>query len=124
VLGLARALPGEQAQLHGFRRVRAPGKSYPTLIAGGGMVSGLLVGGISPRQRERLALFEGVVEYCEAILPVRTAEGDEQPVRLFMPRRPPRSAEDWSFERWRRVDKRRYLRRFYADGYPVPAYLL
>ena len=124
MLGLARALPGARAQLDGYRRVRVPGKSYPALIAGAGSVAGLLVAGITPRQRERLALFEGVAEYREMILSVRAGDGGKACVRVFVTRRPPRWTADWSFEHWLRVDKARYLRRFSGDGYPVPARLL
>ena len=114
VLGIA-PLRERTAWLSGYARVGMPGKSYPTLVDAMQSVTGGLFEGITVRQRRRIIAFEGV-EYREAILPVRVETGAEIPARVFLPRRPPKVTIPWSYERWQRIDRARFLRALNADG--------
>ena len=109
VLGHAMAPPGTPARLDGYVRVGVPGKSYPTLVAGPGSVHGQLFDGVTPALRQRLTAFEGT-GYREAVLTVATDTGVETTARVLVARCPPRVITGWSLERWRRVDKARFMR--------------
>jgi hypothetical protein len=91
------------ASLDGFRRVYVQGASYPMLVAAAGRrVDGVLVGGLSASDIERLSAFEGggyaMAEAWVAVAPRRRLRA-----RVFMPRAAVKpSAREWTPEDWRR----------------------
>jgi gamma-glutamylcyclotransferase (GGCT)/AIG2-like uncharacterized protein YtfP len=110
VLGsVAIGSPSQPARLEGFRLAGLSGTPYPVIVAGEGHVEGRVFTLATPRARERLRSFEGGA-YIESVQCVCGASGEMLRARLFMPRHALRSNGEWSFERWRRIDKRRLLR--------------
>lgn len=79
-----RAVP---ARLVGWRRVGLRGTPYPTLVAGPGEVTGLLLPRLTPAGFARLSAYEGP---CYALVPVRVATA-----------RGPRRARAWIAAAWR-----------------------
>ena len=120
VLGLAARAEGRPARLDGYRRVHAPGKGYPVVIPGSGSVAGLLFDGVTPRQRLRIAAFEGT-GYRKVLMTVTVVDGQALTAWAFLPLRPPQFAAEWSLQRWRKFEKVRLLRLLDARGPAVRA---
>lgn len=101
----------QPAELKGFRRVFRRGATYPVLVADeAGHVEGVLVGGLTRRDVELLSAFEGN-DYRVAQQPVRVEEGGMVMARLFLPKHEALgSTTGWSYERWRRRHRNRFLR--------------
>lgn len=109
---LGRAVPDHQvrrAELAGFRRVSVVGEAYPaTVPEKGARVPGLVVGPITPLERDRVQFFEGF----EFVLEERTVEvegtiGSEPLPALVCLATDGLTPEagPWDFERWRLEDK-------------------
>jgi gamma-glutamylcyclotransferase (GGCT)/AIG2-like uncharacterized protein YtfP len=109
VLGAASPQTGVAARLDGYVCIRLPGKPYPALAPGDGSVAGLLLDGISPHQRARLAVFEGTA-YRETVLTVSGPGETLLSARAFIPRRLPRSGRQWCLRYWQRHHRPRLLR--------------
>jgi hypothetical protein len=106
-----------RAAIDGYLRVFREGASYPILVAtAGGRVEGALVGGVGPREAERLKTFEGD-EYALIQLIVHRHNGGPVGAHVFMAKTwVPGSADVWDFANWRRRHKRRYLARLRGPG--------
>lgn len=109
---LGRAVPDHQARragLSGFRRVSVPDETYPAAVpTEGARVDGLVVGPITPLERDRVQFFEGF----EFALEEHPVEIEGAPVNAplnalvcIMTDRLSPDAEPWDFERWQREDK-------------------
>jgi len=114
-LVLGRRLPPQAyvpAALPGHARRRVKGASYPIVVRDPrGRVSGAIVGGLSVRDVERLAAFEGP-RYRISTLRVRIG-GVTATVSVFEPleeRFQPTSGE-WDLVAWQRRYKRAFLAR-------------
>jgi gamma-glutamylcyclotransferase (GGCT)/AIG2-like uncharacterized protein YtfP len=104
-----------QAMINGYRRVCRAGASYPILVnAPEAQVDGAVVGGITPREIERLKTFEGE-EYDLVPLTVYGRNRRRVNAHGFMAKAwVPASTEEWTLAAWRRRHKRRYLARLRA----------
>lgn len=94
------------ATIHGFRRARASGASYPVLVAEpGGMVAGRLLRRMTNCDIARINHYESE-EYRAECRVVVTGEGVETPawVYLGLDHLAP-AAEPWSLAEWRAVHK-------------------
>jgi hypothetical protein len=96
----------EPAFLRGWRRVFVAGRPYPMLIQqAGGRVEGVLADGLSDRDVERLAYYEGW-EYVSEPVTVRTLAGREVATEMFtasagvLP-----DSHDWKLDVWQRKHK-------------------
>lgn len=100
------------AALPGHARRRVKGASYPIVVRDPkGEVRGAIVGGLSLRDVEHLARYEGP-RYCIAPLKVRI-DGVTSTVSVFAPREErfqPTSGE-WNLVAWQRRYKRAFLAR-------------
>jgi hypothetical protein len=104
-----------RALLPGYWRRAVRGEAYPGVVpAAGAQTEGLLIGGLSLKEAARVSRFENTeyeVRLCEAV-PL-DASGGALPGRLawVYVATPglPLTAGDWSYARWRRRDKWRYL---------------
>lgn len=107
---VAEALTLRPAELGGYRRYRCHGASYPVVVPRrGGRVPGLLAEGLDERAVLRVAHFEGA-EYQPRQVELRLAGGGRTRAWLFMPlRRSLATRELWTFDRWRRIEKRRIM---------------
>lgn len=96
----------EVAFVRGWRRVFVAGRPYPMLVPHtGGRVEGLLVSGLSDRECERLAFYEGW-EYVTAPVTVRTLSGRNVETEMFTC--PPgilADERDWKLDFWQRKHK-------------------
>jgi hypothetical protein len=115
-LVLGRRLPPQAytpANLPGHARRRVKGASYPIVVRDPrGEVRGAVVGGLSARDVDRLARYEGP-RYRIAPLKVRI-DGAMTTVSVFAPleeRFQPTSGE-WDVVAWQRCYKRAFLARF------------
>ncbi len=107
VLGrLPAAAQREAAFLRGMRRVLVAGRPYPMLIPQpAGRVEGVLVSGLSDRDIERLAYYEGW-EYVSEPVTVRTLAGRSVETEMFtassgvLPEN-----RDWRLDLWQRKHK-------------------
>lgn len=110
------------AQLHGFRRKQAQGRSYPILVrAPGSIVDGTLFRAADPADMARLALYEGP-EYLARRLPVRAAGATvTQRALVFLPAggalKPANT--DWHLAAWQRHQKSTFLLSLRDQG-PMP----
>jgi hypothetical protein len=114
-LVLGRRLPPQSflpASLPGYSRWRVQGGSYPISIPDPkGEVSGAIVGGLSARDVDRLAAFEGS-GYRVASLKVRVAGGLTR-VFVFEPivQKLKPTNRPWDLVLWQRRDKRDFVAR-------------
>ena len=94
------------ATLAGFRLVRVVDESYPGLATmPAGRAGGLLVGGFSSRDLERLAWFEGA-EYGPQPVEVTLGDGRRVTATMHLPNETlDVYDESWNFERWQRTEK-------------------
>lgn len=113
------------AQLPGFRRKRARGRSYPVLVRSpGGLVDGVLFMAARASDARRLAAYEGP-EYLTRVLPVRKAAAASttgwRRARVFLPAGPalPAGFDDWQLVRWQRSEKAAFLTSLHRQG-PLP----
>lgn len=108
----------EPAELAGWERRAIVGESYPLVLPrAGGRVEGVLARGIDAPGRRRLEVYEGDA-YDVIDVEVRRADGRQKRALVFVPSRgsPLRaSTSDWSYARWARNDKARFLREIAAD---------
>ncbi len=111
VLGPAAArLVLAPAVLTGFRRVHAPGQSWPVLIhCAGARVDGVVVD-VDPPSARRLVRYEGPA-YRLVRCFVRTVAGVTFRAVVFLPRTPPAGGRTWRHVTWLRRDKRPFLAR-------------
>jgi hypothetical protein len=111
------------ARLPGFRRVAVKAATYPIILRDeGASVDGVIVDGISVRERALLEDYEGT----RYRLVSRPIVFNEEPghALVFEPVESAfeSSGEDWDFERWRNQEKTRFMisvkRWKTADGRP------
>lgn len=111
-LVLGRRPPAEPARLSGYVRIGLPGRSYPMLRRKlGGSVRGLLVDGLTAADLIRIAHFEGPAYRLQQTR-VRDRSGGCLSAWVCLPDRSGAGggpARPWSFERWQRRHKRRFL---------------
>jgi hypothetical protein len=111
------------ASLAGFVRRRARGVSYPILVqAPGGQVEGAVVGGLTRRDVDRLAAYEGP-KYRIASVRV-TMAGMLQAVSVFAPVEERFQPVDgaWDLASWQGRHKRPFLVRLRRALSALPAY--
>ena len=112
-LVLRRRLPPsafQPAQLSGYVRRRAVGKTYPMVARRrGGSVIGAMVGGLTARDAARLAAYEGS-NYRLASLAVRV-KGRLERVSVFEPQGPGLQPSDdaWDLAAWQVRHKRAFV---------------
>jgi hypothetical protein len=126
VLGVRSLAPTENATLHGWRRVKMAGGSYPMIVrARNHKVDGILMHGIDSRARDLLQRYEGD-EYAMLGVDVETRDSSMLSARMFVPRPglTVRGRGPWDLETWRRRHKRRFLGGLQFIGKPLPAALL
>jgi hypothetical protein len=125
-LVLGRRLPPAAflaATLPGYSRYAARGVTYPALIRDvGGKVEGAIVGGLSPRDVERLAAYEGP-GYRVAALKVEVA-GVVAVASVFEPveksLRP--TSGSWDLTTWQRRHKKAFVERVGPIFSALPPY--
>lgn len=101
----------QPAILAGFRRVHAPGKSWPVLVrAAGGRVEGVLAQDIDPPLARTLIRYEGTAYRLDRCR-VRTASREVLPAAVFLPRTPPAGGRNWRHDAWLARDKAAFLGR-------------
>jgi len=111
------------ATLKGHVRRRAKGVSYPIVLrAPGSEVEGVIVGGLTKRDVERLAAFEGP-RYRIAPLKV-TADGVLRTVSVFEPKEESFKPVDgaWDLALWQGRYKRPFIARIRKALSALPAY--
>ena len=92
----------------GYQRVYVQNRTYPTLIKGEGIVSGLVFKNCTNAEWENLCAFEGA-EYGVETLSAETADG-QLDVQIFMPGKTQKASErEWSLETWKRSHKRSFM---------------
>ncbi len=111
--------------LVGFRRVNAPGRSWPVLVrAAGGCVDGVLAQDIDPPLARALVRYEGAA-YRLARCRVRIASGTMVTASAFLPRKPPAGGRIWRHDAWLARDKPAFLARLVGaragGGWPTAA---
>ncbi|MFZ5781491.1 MAG: gamma-glutamylcyclotransferase family protein [Pseudomonadota bacterium] len=112
-----------RARLTGFARRRARGVSYPVLVrAPAGRVEGAVVGGLTRRDVERLAAYEGP-RYRIAAVRVMQA-GTARSVSIFEPLKESFEpvAAGWDLAAWQGRHKRPFLARLRRALSALPAY--
>jgi hypothetical protein len=111
------------AVLKGHARRRAKGVSYPILLRDpGGEVEGVVVGGLTQRDVERLSVFEGP-RY--RIAPLRVAVGSVlRTVSVFEPKEESFQPVDgaWDLALWQGRYKRPFITRIRKALSALPAY--
>jgi len=112
VLGRAAAcLLIRPAMLSGYRRVHAPGRSWPVLIrAAGGRVQGVAVEDVDARLARALLRYEGPA-YRLAMCRARLASGAAVTAAVFLPVVAPAGGRPWHHGAWLRRDKAVFLAR-------------
>ena len=106
----AARLVSAPAVLTCFRRVHAPGQSWPVLIhCAGARVDGVIVDVDLPSAR-RLVRYEGPA-YRLVRCFVHTVAGAAFRAVVFLPRTPPAGGRTWRHATWLRRDKRPFLAR-------------
>lgn len=116
VLGRQAPRHVEPALLRGWRRIVAPGKTYPVVVADpGASVAGLLARGLTAAARRRLERYEDAALYAMADVDV-VPEGRQRPVKALVFAAKTAAAAtwarrlgDWDFAAWQRRHKRRLL---------------
>ena len=111
------------ARLKGHVRRRANGVSYPILVRDpGGEVEGVVVGGLTRRDVERLSAYEGP-RYRIAPLKV-TIEGKLETVSVFEPKEASFQPVDgaWDLALWQARYKRAFIARIRKALSALPAY--
>jgi Gamma-glutamyl cyclotransferase, AIG2-like len=112
---IGRAVEVRPAALAGWRRVRAPGKSYPMLVRDpAAAVQGAVTPPLDPAAIARLSAYEGP-GYRVALLRPRTPGGRRVLASVFLPVRRVRGGRLWRLEAWRRAHLARYLRHIAAQ---------
>jgi hypothetical protein len=103
------------AALRGHVVRRARGADYPLLVAmQGRSASGIVLSGVSGREARRLDAYEGK-DYRRVVRIVVDSNGDQIAAEVYLPRPYVRAdSRPWSFEDWRRHEKKRFLRRHAA----------
>ena len=108
-----RTLPMRPATLPGYARCALRGAGYPGITPdSGGVVTGVLVGGISRALLARLDRWEGA-EYERRLVRVETARGGSALAHVYAlaPRTLPRVlAKDWDAAAFEREQLARWLR--------------
>lgn len=109
-LVLGRDLPDAiPAVLPGFRRVCVAEETYPAALPDpAGRIEGLLIGPISPHERDRVQFFEGF-EFAIEGHPVAAAGWAGAALVCVATERLACEEEPWHFDDWRRVHKPGYL---------------
>ncbi|MGE0253785.1 MAG: gamma-glutamylcyclotransferase family protein [Alphaproteobacteria bacterium] len=112
VLGPAAArLQVRQARLGGYRRVHAPGQSWPVLVrAAGGQVDGIAADGVDTALARVLLRYEGP-DYRLARCRVRLAGGATAVAAVFLPRVAPGAGRPWRYDVWRATARPTFLAR-------------
>ncbi|MFQ5774337.1 MAG: gamma-glutamylcyclotransferase family protein [Kiloniellaceae bacterium] len=113
-LVIGRPAPGRpfpRARLAGFRLARLRGESFPVLApAPGSRVEGVVVGGLSAADVDRILFFESV-EYEPAPVAVELLDGGIVEAQAFTASaRGDAADEEWRFEDWLARHKARDLR--------------
>ena len=99
------ALDVERASVFGMRRSRALGEWYPILVPDpAGRVDGLLAGGLTARDIDRLRFYEGI-EYD--LQPIQVFAGDRHHTAhaFTATDRLAESGDAWDLSAWQRTDK-------------------
>jgi hypothetical protein len=116
VLGLATGRPWTanrftDAKLAGARLVQLRGETFPMLVpASGDWVPGVLVGGLTEADLDRIRFYESV-EYEPSLVEVEIAGGDLVEAHAFATtQRAVHDEKPWFFEDWRLRDKAHSLR--------------
>ncbi|MGE0660256.1 MAG: gamma-glutamylcyclotransferase family protein [Reyranellaceae bacterium] len=101
------------AVLHGYRRARVRGATYPIVVpAAGAEVAGVLASGLRPPEADRLTAYEGD-GYVLAELEV-SAGGGARRAHVYLPRSGgglEALEENWDFDDWRRRHRAGFLAR-------------
>jgi len=120
VLGPAAGrLAVRRAVLAGFRRVHAPGRSWPVLVrAAGGRVDGILAQDVDPPMARVLLRYEGSA-YRLARCRVHIASEAAVPAAIFLPRIPPAGGRNWRHDNWLARDKPAFLARLSGAALPT-----
>lgn len=100
------------AVLSGYRRVYRADAWYPILLEDpDSQVEGAVVCGLTPADAARLAAFEGN-EYGVVEAQVALKGSGTTVAKVFLPAPGvPGSSREWTFQEWRRKQRREYLRR-------------
>jgi hypothetical protein len=102
------------ATLSGWRRLRAPRKTYPVLVRDpAGRVEGAITRQLEAAVIARLRAYEGQGYHTILVRPVLPG-GRRVPALVFVPARGIRSADAWDLADWRRKHLARYLRHIAA----------
>ena len=117
VLGRLAPLAVDKATLHGWRRVTAPGASYPVIFPRqGGRVVGVVARGLDRRAAALLDAYEGDDAYARRPIEVTLPGGRRVEAQIYAPAdgRFKRGRRPWSLAAWRRLHKRAFIDRLSA----------